>query len=112
MPLLAIDSDKHALPFVSKEKQLIKFLLDRYAEYGRIGRPVINTSEVITVNFGLSLVQILKVDEKNQVLETNVWETFVRNIFPWNSIDVNHNYQEFSSLDPYQKCLNTNEYKH
>lgn len=78
MPLLAIDSQKHDFPFVSKEKQLIKFLLDRYAQFGRIGRPVINTSEIITVKFGLSLIQILKVDEKNQVLETNVWETFVR----------------------------------
>lgn len=76
LPLLAIDSEKHDFPFVSKEKQLIKFLLDRYAQYGRIGRPVINTSEIITVKFGLSLIQILKVDEKNQVLETNVWETF------------------------------------
>jgi hypothetical protein len=66
-----------SVTFVSKEKQLIKFLLDRYAEYGRIGRPVISTSEIITVNFGLSLIQILRVDEKNQVLETNVWETFV-----------------------------------
>lgn len=68
----------HSFTLVSKEKQLIKFLLDRYAEFGRIGRPVINTSEIITVNFGLSLIQILRVDEKNQVLETNVWETFVR----------------------------------
>ena len=45
--------------------------------HGRIGRPVINTNDSINVKFGMSLIQILKVDEKNQVLETNVWETFV-----------------------------------
>ena len=45
--------------------------------HGRIGRPVINTNDSISVKFGMSLIQILKVDEKNQVLETNVWETFV-----------------------------------
>ena len=62
---------------VSQEKLLITLLLDRYATHGRIGRPVVNTSDSINVKFGMSLIQILKVDEKNQVLETNVWETFV-----------------------------------
>lgn len=63
--------------FVSKEKQLIKFLLDRYDQYGRVGRPVTNTTDSINVEFGLSLIQILNVDERNQVLETNVWCKYV-----------------------------------
>lgn len=63
--------------FASTEKQLIKALLDRYAQFGRIGRPVMKTDESIDVEFGMSLIQILDVDEKNQVLETNVWLTFV-----------------------------------
>ncbi|XP_063446518.1 neuronal acetylcholine receptor subunit alpha-2-like [Mytilus trossulus] len=62
--------------FASTEKQLIKALLDRYAQFGRIGRPVMKTDESIDVEFGMSLIQILDVDEKNQVLETNVWLTF------------------------------------
>ncbi|KAL5018214.1 hypothetical protein ScPMuIL_003936 [Solemya velum] len=61
---------------LSKEKLLIKALLCRYKRYGRVGRPVSNTTERITVEFGLSLIQILNVDEKNQVLETNVWFTY------------------------------------
>ncbi|KAK6169108.1 hypothetical protein SNE40_020223 [Patella caerulea] len=60
----------------SKEKQLIKKLLDRYELHGKEGRPVVNTSDSITVKFGLSLIQILDVDEKNQVLKTNVWYNY------------------------------------
>lgn len=62
---------------VSKEKALIKCLLERYKNYTTVGRPVTNTSHMITVEFGLSLIQIMDVDEKNQVLETNVWFTYV-----------------------------------
>ncbi|XP_052819741.1 neuronal acetylcholine receptor subunit alpha-2-like [Mya arenaria] len=61
---------------VSKEKALIKCLLDRYKNYSTVGRPVTNTSDMISVEFGLSLIQIMDVDEKNQVLETNVWYTY------------------------------------
>ncbi|KAH3850841.1 hypothetical protein DPMN_093316 [Dreissena polymorpha] len=62
---------------VSKEKALIKCLLERYMLYTTVGRPVTNTSDIISVDFGLSLIQIMNVDEKNQVLETNVWYTYV-----------------------------------
>ncbi|XP_014776336.1 neuronal acetylcholine receptor subunit alpha-3 isoform X5 [Octopus bimaculoides] len=66
----------HNLP-VSEEKLLVKRLLDRYARLGKIGRPVLNTSETVTVNFDLSLIQIVDVDEKNQVLVTNIWYNYV-----------------------------------
>ncbi|KAK3090352.1 hypothetical protein FSP39_011112, partial [Pinctada imbricata] len=79
---------------VSKEKLLITKLLDRYARHGRIGRPVVNTSDSINVRFGLSLIQILKVDEKNQVLETNVWETFT-----WTDILMTWNQSEHDNID-------------
>jgi len=66
---------------VSKEKALIKCLLEKYKNYTTVGRPVTNTSDMITVEFGLSLIQIMDVDEKNQVLETNVWYTYVSTKF-------------------------------
>jgi len=62
---------------MSDEKRLIKFLLGNYAEVGVVGRPVLNHSETIKVYYGLSLVQILDLDEKNQVLQTNVWSRYV-----------------------------------
>ena len=63
---------------MSDEKLLIKHLLDQYEKVGVIGRPVYNTSETIKVYYGLALIQILDLDEKNQVLTTNVWSRYVR----------------------------------
>ena len=62
---------------LSDEKRLIKYLLDNYENVGVIGRPVLNTSATITVYFGLALIQILDLDEKNQILNTNVWSRYV-----------------------------------
>ncbi|KAI3382357.1 hypothetical protein SNEBB_006713 [Seison nebaliae] len=41
--------------------------------YNRLIRPVLNTSEVLKVSLGLRLTQILDVDERNQIMTTNVW---------------------------------------
>jgi hypothetical protein len=62
---------------MSDEKRLIKRLLESYERVGVVGRPVFNTSMTIRVNFGLALIQILDLDEKNQVLTTNVWSRYV-----------------------------------
>ena len=62
---------------MSDEKRLIKKLLDDYEKVGVIGRPVYDTSQTINVSYGLSLIQILDLDEKNQVLTTNVWSRYV-----------------------------------
>jgi len=62
---------------MSDEKRLIKYLLGNYQEVGVVGRPVFNQSETIKVSYGLSLIQILEMDEKNQVLTTNVWSRYV-----------------------------------
>ena len=62
---------------MSDEKRLIKHLLSNYEHVGIVGRPVFNTTETITVKYGLALIQILDLDEKNQVLTTNVWSRYV-----------------------------------
>ncbi|XP_054467367.1 neuronal acetylcholine receptor subunit alpha-7-like [Anoplopoma fimbria] len=41
--------------------------------YNSLERPVSNDSQTLTVKFGISLMQIMDVDEKNQVLTTNMW---------------------------------------
>ncbi|CAD5118373.1 DgyrCDS7085 [Dimorphilus gyrociliatus] len=61
---------------LSKEKELIKWLLSNYEKTGKLGRPVVNTSETVKVSYGLALIQILDLDEKNQVLTTNVWSRY------------------------------------
>jgi len=62
---------------LSNEKRLIKDLLANYENFGIIGRPVRNSSDTISVTFGLALIQILDLDERNQILNTNVWSRYV-----------------------------------
>jgi Neurotransmitter-gated ion-channel ligand binding domain len=66
---------------MSDEKRLIKKLLGDYEKVGLVGRPVFNQSETIKVKYGLSLIQILDLDEKNQVLTTNCWSRYVSSVF-------------------------------
>ncbi len=63
--------------FHSVEKMLIKKLLENYEKVGKIGRPVRNTSSVLKVEFGLSLFQLMDLDEASQLLTVNVWNKFV-----------------------------------
>ncbi|XP_015594760.1 neuronal acetylcholine receptor subunit alpha-7 isoform X1 [Cephus cinctus] len=69
------------------EKRLLNDLLD---SYNVLERPVGNESEPLVLSFGLTLMQIIDVDEKNQLLITNLWLKL-----EW--IDVN-------------MCWNTSEY--
>ncbi|XP_022603261.1 neuronal acetylcholine receptor subunit alpha-7-like [Seriola dumerili] len=52
------------------QRNLLKNLLK---DYNRMERPVGNDSHPLTVVFSLSLIQIMDVDEKNQVLTSNMW---------------------------------------
>ncbi|XP_052453219.1 neuronal acetylcholine receptor subunit alpha-7 [Carassius gibelio] len=46
---------------------------DLMRNYNPLERPVYNDSHSLTVKFSFSLMQIMDVDEKNQVLTTNIW---------------------------------------
>ncbi|KAM6463537.1 neuronal acetylcholine receptor subunit alpha-2 [Liasis olivaceus] len=52
------------------EERLFRYL---FSAYNRWSRPVPNTSDVVIVRFGLSIAQLIDVDEKNQMMTTNVW---------------------------------------
>ena len=67
-----------AAPLMSDEKRLIRRLLQHYEHVGVVGRPVHNQSQTVLVKYGLALVQIIDLDEKNQILTTNVWSRYVR----------------------------------
>uniref|UniRef100_A0A0N4ZHX7 Neur_chan_LBD domain-containing protein n=1 Tax=Parastrongyloides trichosuri TaxID=131310 RepID=A0A0N4ZHX7_PARTI len=61
---LKIDTSKNF------ESQLYEDLL---YDYNKIPRPVKNSSDILLVHVGASLIRIIDVDEKNQVLTTNLW---------------------------------------
>ncbi|CAF4867996.1 unnamed protein product [Rotaria sp. Silwood1] len=56
------------------EQRLICDLLDNYQV--KWGRPVRNMTEGVEVRFGLQLIHISDLDEKNQVLITNQWQIY------------------------------------
>uniref|UniRef100_A0A672FYM1 Neuronal acetylcholine receptor subunit alpha-7 n=2 Tax=Salarias fasciatus TaxID=181472 RepID=A0A672FYM1_SALFA len=57
--------------------------------YNPLERPVNNDSHSLTVHFSFSLLQIMDVDEKNQVLTTNIWLQLYWTDFylQWNTSD-------------------------
>lgn len=61
------------------EKHLIRTLLSEYEARGKMGRPIAMENNTLDVYYGLSLIQILDLDERNQVLSTNVWASYVSN---------------------------------
>ncbi|KAF7260849.1 hypothetical protein EG68_04028 [Paragonimus skrjabini miyazakii] len=69
------------------EKSLIRDLLNRYKQYGVIGRPVNDSRVLMRVQYGLQLIQILGLDENKQVLRTNCWTVYRWNdrLLQWNS---------------------------
>lgn len=65
-----------------------------FENYDPLSRPVRNASSTVVVDFGLSLNQILDLDEKNQVLTTAVWiyEEWIDENLKWNT-------EKFKSLN-------------
>ncbi|XP_055598062.1 neuronal acetylcholine receptor subunit alpha-7 isoform X5 [Uranotaenia lowii] len=72
------------------EKRLLNHLL---ATYNTLERPVANESEALQVKFGLTLQQIIDVDEKNQLLVTNIWLSL-----EWNDYNLRWNESEYGQV--------------
>ncbi|ELT96523.1 hypothetical protein CAPTEDRAFT_143095, partial [Capitella teleta] len=54
------------------EVRLVKHLFEDKG-YNPLIRPVRNLTEKVTVRFGLAMIQLINVDEKNQIMKSNVW---------------------------------------
>ncbi|XP_036929511.1 neuronal acetylcholine receptor subunit alpha-7-like isoform X4 [Acanthopagrus latus] len=51
-----------------------RFLLrELLRDYNPMERPVANDSQTLTVQFSFTLIQVMDVDEKNQIITTNAW---------------------------------------
>ncbi|XP_071440774.1 neuronal acetylcholine receptor subunit alpha-7-like isoform X9 [Hetaerina americana] len=72
------------------EKRLLNYLL---STYNTLERPVSNESEPLEVKFGLTLQQIIDVDEKNQILTTNAWLNL-----EWNDYNLKWNDSEYGGV--------------
>ncbi|XP_063063737.1 neuronal acetylcholine receptor subunit alpha-2-like [Engraulis encrasicolus] len=72
------------------EEKLLKTL---FVRYNKFSRPVANTTDVVLVHFGLSIAQLIDVDEKNQMMTTNVW---VKQ--EWNDYKLRWNPDEYENV--------------
>ncbi|XP_023668224.1 neuronal acetylcholine receptor subunit alpha-6 [Paramormyrops kingsleyae] len=73
------------------EDRLFRRLFQRYNQYIR---PVENVSDPVTVQFEVSISQLVKVDEVNQIMETNLW---LRHI--WNDYKLKWIPAEFDGIE-------------
>ncbi|XP_046663069.1 neuronal acetylcholine receptor subunit alpha-7-like [Homalodisca vitripennis] len=72
------------------EKRLLHNLLDHY---NVLERPVANESDPLQLSFGLTLMQIIDVDEKNQIVTTNAWLNL-----EWNDVNLRWNSTEYGGV--------------
>ncbi|XP_023322147.1 acetylcholine receptor subunit alpha-1-A [Eurytemora carolleeae] len=66
-----------------EESRLLNYLM---STYDREVRPVYNASHAVEVRVGITLTQIFDMDEKNQVLTTNIWldQEWEDQLLTWN----------------------------
>ncbi|XP_021562882.1 neuronal acetylcholine receptor subunit alpha-4 [Carlito syrichta] len=69
-PPLLQRTSSHVETRAHAEERLLRKL---FSGYNKWSRPVANISDVVLVRFGLSIAQLIDVDEKNQMMTTNVW---------------------------------------
>nr|ALR88676.1 acetylcholine receptor neuronal subunit alpha 2-like 213 [Saccoglossus kowalevskii] len=67
---------------------------DLFENYDRYSRPAINADDSIRIDFGLSLNQLVDVDEKNQMITTRVWLNQ-----EWRDIRLTWNPANYSGVD-------------
>ncbi|XP_071520246.1 neuronal acetylcholine receptor subunit alpha-10-like [Panulirus ornatus] len=82
-----------------QEYRLTRYLM---ANYDASVRPARNSSEALSVVFGVSLHSIIDVDEKNQILTTNCWLTQI-----WTDAHLTWNATDFGGIQvirvPFQR---------
>ncbi|TKC36386.1 hypothetical protein EI555_005872 [Monodon monoceros] len=62
------------LPSVARASDAEHRLFERlFEDYNEIIRPVANVSDPVIIQFEVSMSQLVKVDEVNQIMETNLW---------------------------------------
>nr|ABA60380.1 nicotinic acetylcholine receptor subunit type A [Lymnaea stagnalis] len=75
-----------------QERKVLKKLFEE-SDYNKFERPILNESEPINVNFGIILQQIIDVDEKNQIIHTNIWLRMT-----WNAANLMWDPKEYGNL--------------
>ncbi len=70
-----------------------KLIDDIFQSYNRLARPVAKYQDSLEVKFGLALQQIIEVDEKNEMLHTNMWLNY-----EWTDYKLSWNEAEYGGV--------------
>jgi len=81
------------LPVVSSHPTETKLLDDLLHNYNTMSRPVKNLSDPVIVRVGLVLQQIIKVEESDQSVTTNMWWSLA-----WNDPGLSWNSSEYDNI--------------
>ncbi|XP_071106607.1 neuronal acetylcholine receptor subunit alpha-10-like isoform X1 [Haliotis cracherodii] len=91
---LSLCDSKRPMPSLSYEDQLVKEILHKYRVRGKYGRPVRRFNDTLKVAFGIQLIQIMDLNEKDQILTLNVWDQY-----GWRDDDVEWNMTKYGGVD-------------
>lgn len=84
-----------------KSKNLETILLnDILKDYDKRSRPVEDTHSPLMINFSISVQQILKVDQKHQVLTTNLWRVLF-----WKDYFLEWNPENYGNITQVLECF-------
>ncbi|XP_078000572.1 neuronal acetylcholine receptor subunit beta-3-like [Glandiceps talaboti] len=61
---------RNTVSCIADESNLYRKL---FANYDRLSRPVENSSDIVQVNMSMSILQLLSVNDKEQVITVNIW---------------------------------------
>uniref|UniRef100_F6R106 Cholinergic receptor nicotinic alpha 3 subunit n=1 Tax=Equus caballus TaxID=9796 RepID=F6R106_HORSE len=77
------------LPVTSASEAEHRLFERLFEDYNEIIRPVANVSDPVIIQFEVSMSQLVKVDEVNQIMETNLWLKQIWNDYKlkWNPSD-------------------------
>uniref|UniRef100_A0A8C4SI93 Cholinergic receptor nicotinic beta 3 subunit b n=1 Tax=Erpetoichthys calabaricus TaxID=27687 RepID=A0A8C4SI93_ERPCA len=83
---LVTESQMKLEDFISLAETEDALLQNLFRGYQKWVRPVLHSNDTITVKFGLKISQLVDVDEKNQLMTTNVWlwEEWTDHKLRWN----------------------------
>lgn len=59
--------------YVSASEDEERLVADLFFGYNKLIRPVENMTQTVKVEFGLAFIQLINVNEKNQIMKSNVW---------------------------------------
>ncbi|XP_069122894.1 acetylcholine receptor subunit alpha-like 1 isoform X4 [Argopecten irradians] len=86
---------RHHFPeLFSEEDRLIKYLLRINSVRSQYSRPVLNYTDSVNVKFGLQLIQIMDLNERDQVLTLNVWSHY-----EWTDVHLRWNMSEYKDVE-------------